>query len=312
VKPFLSIGEALWDLLPDGAVLGRAPLNFAYRVEERGRPCYLVSALGDDELGKRARVEMASKGIRTDLVGTVAGEPTGTVEITLDQARNPSYLIVPGVAYDRIPVTARAREIAAGSACVCYGSLVQRDPRSRESVLALLDAASEAERFFDVNLRPACYTAEVITESLARATIVKLNDEEAKQIDGMLGIGAGDLPGLCAELVERFPVHTVVITMGKRGSYAARRGGEEAYHPGFAVSVADPCGAGDAFSAAFLLELLGGASMDQALTAGNALGAIVASQRGATEAVADSKYQDFIDKARRNTTSNEEAMDWHV
>lgn len=217
MKPFVSIGEALWDLLPDGAVLGGAPLNFAYRVEERGRPCYLGSAVGDDELGARAIAEMRSKGIRTDLIESLGGVPTGTVDVSLDETRNPSYLIVPGVAYDRIPLSKRAREITRGSQCVCYGSLVQRDSRSRECVRALLDEAGGAERFYDVNLRSACYDADTVIESLRRATIVKVNNEEAAEINTMLGIAAADLPELASDLFRRFSVHTIVVTMGRTG-----------------------------------------------------------------------------------------------
>lgn len=313
MRPIISIGEALWDLLPDGAVLGGAPLNFAYRVQEQGHTCYLASAVGDDDLGHRARAEMERKGILTDYVATLSGTATGRVEITLDARRNPSYHIVPDVAYDRIPVPDSLLEIAGNASCIAYGSLVQRDARSRASVHLLLDASeksgSAGERFFDVNLRPRCWDRETLLRSLERATVIKLNDEEAIEIASVLGIGmiggaaATDMPeagvpveSICDALFSRFPTHTIVVTMGAHGAFARRRDGTAARHPGFPVAVEDPCGSGDAFGAAFLIALLDGAPLEDALRAGNAAGATVATHRGATEPISPAAIHQVLNR----------------
>lgn len=46
----VGIGEALWDVLPEGKKIGGAPANFAYHVSQFGLPSCVVSAVGDDEL----------------------------------------------------------------------------------------------------------------------------------------------------------------------------------------------------------------------------------------------------------------------
>ena len=48
----IGIGEALFDVLPEGKKLGGAPANFAYHVSQFGLESCAVSAMGDDELGK--------------------------------------------------------------------------------------------------------------------------------------------------------------------------------------------------------------------------------------------------------------------
>ena len=47
----VGLGEALWDVLPEGKKLGGAPANFAYHVSKFGLACCVVSAVGDDRLG---------------------------------------------------------------------------------------------------------------------------------------------------------------------------------------------------------------------------------------------------------------------
>lgn len=48
----VGIGEVLWDVLPDGRKAGGAPSNFAYHVSQFGLPGRVVSAVGQDSLGK--------------------------------------------------------------------------------------------------------------------------------------------------------------------------------------------------------------------------------------------------------------------
>ena len=47
----VGMGEALWDVLPEGKKIGGAPANFAYHVSQFGLSSCVVSAIGDDALG---------------------------------------------------------------------------------------------------------------------------------------------------------------------------------------------------------------------------------------------------------------------
>ena len=44
----VGMGEALWDVLPEGKKIGGAPANFAYHVSQFGLPSCVVSAVGED------------------------------------------------------------------------------------------------------------------------------------------------------------------------------------------------------------------------------------------------------------------------
>ena len=50
----LSFGEIIWDVYPDKRHIGGAPLNLAAHAKKQGAEAYLMSAVGDDELGKKA------------------------------------------------------------------------------------------------------------------------------------------------------------------------------------------------------------------------------------------------------------------
>ena len=51
-KFVIGIGEALWDMLPEGKKLGGAPANFAYHASQFGLEGMAVSAIGQDALGE--------------------------------------------------------------------------------------------------------------------------------------------------------------------------------------------------------------------------------------------------------------------
>ena len=106
----VGMGEALWDVLPEGKKIGGAPANFAYHVSQFGLPSCVVSAVGDDALGKEILENFTSKGLN-QLIETVP-YPTGTVQVEIDQAGIPQYEIKENVAWDNIPYTNRLEDLA--------------------------------------------------------------------------------------------------------------------------------------------------------------------------------------------------------
>ncbi len=75
----IGMGEALWDVLPDGKKIGGAPANFAYHVSQFGLPSLAISAIGDDALGKELVENFNSKNVRYHL--DTVPYPTGTVQV---------------------------------------------------------------------------------------------------------------------------------------------------------------------------------------------------------------------------------------
>ena len=289
-KYVIGIGEALFDCLPEGRKLGGAPANFAYHVSQFGLNGCAVSAIGDDELGR----EIIDKfnAVQLKHILPVVEQPTGTVKVTLDDKGVPQYEICLGVAWDNIPLTNEMLEIAHQAQAACFGSLAQRSERSRETIQAFLDAMpADALRVFDINLRQSWYTAEVIAESLSRANILKINDEELDVVATML-LGEPTLPDkliaedaertrrVCRELIVRYNLDMLILTCGAIGSYVFTES-QESYVATPKVQVADTVGAGDSFTATFVAQLLLGKSIREAHQKAVQVSAFVCTQNGA-------------------------------
>jgi fructokinase len=295
-KTILAFGELLWDLLPSGAVLGGAPGNFAYRINSLGHRGLMVSRLGRDTLGEKASQQLAALGMDTSFLQWDEGHPTGTVRVQIDAQGNPDFTILPGVAYDWIESTEPLLRLAREADCLCFGTLVQRAPTSRATLRRGLQAAPGALKLLDINLRKDCYSTETITESLQQADVLKLNEPEAKYLASLFQIPGEALDEFADAMLRRWELSHCLVTLGERGAFLASHSGERCYVPGYEVSLADTCGSGDAFSAGFMDGLLRGEPAAACLRFGNALGALVATQRGATEPIAVEVVRSFLAK----------------
>ncbi len=293
-KTVLAYGEVLWDLLPSGPALGGAPFNFAYRMHSLGHQALMVSRVGRDDLGERVIQGAAQLGMDTRFIERDAQHRTGVVKVHVDTEGQPSYEIVPDVAYDFIEGSEALLAAAGRSACVCYGTLVQRAERSRRTLYELLKAAPDAMKLLDLNLRPHCHTPHSIHESLGAADVLRLNHDEAKYLAELSGFADGDPVALLERIRACWALSHCVMTLGARGSLAIDAAGQRVYVPGYRTEVVDTVGAGDAFSAAFADKLLAGADLADACRHANALGAMVASQRGATQPIGADELEAFI------------------
>lgn len=276
-KVIVGIGEILWDMLPSGKALGGAPANFAYHAMRLGEEGWAVSAVGGDALGREILDLVASKKLKNLIA--LSDKPTGTVEVELDSRGVPSYNIMEDVAWDNIPFTPEMEELAKRADAVCFGSLVQR-MKSRESVLRFVCAMRpEALKVFDINLRQHYYDREIIEESLKLADILKINDEEIRIVAGMLGLGDDDAAA-CRSLVADYGLKLVILTRGAEGSevVTADEVIPQAVGP---VDVVDTVGAGDAFTAAFVVAYLRGDSLADAQRLATETASYVCSRKGA-------------------------------
>lgn len=302
----LVFGEALWDLLPSGPVLGGAPLNFAYRLGSLGVPTRFVSQVGTDDLGDQTLAAMRSLGMDASLVSRTDALPTATVIVELDEERNPSYTIVEDVAYDAVPWSEELASAARESDILCFGTLAQRDLRSRGTLRRLVAAFSGTTILVDINLRPRCYTDETIRWSLEQGTIAKLNDEELIILADIYSLRGDDMVDLAGQLRLSAQLDTIVVTLGRTGAFAMTGESDAVIVPGFIVQVDDPCGAGDAFAGAFMASAMDGLSLETAITRANALGALVATQPGATQTVTEEQMTRLMAEGRRVEVSASE------
>ena len=292
-KSIVGFGEVLWDLLPGGKQLGGAPLNFIYRVNGLGNNGIMVSRLGHDELGKEALAKITLANMDTSCIQTDLLHPTGTVNVTLDEAGKPDFEIVPDVAYDYIEPSPTLFTAAASADCLCFGTLAQRTPQARQTLETLLSLAAPAVKLLDINLRKDCYTPEVITKSISRANLLKLNDDEVEELSEMFDMGEDGVIEIARALVQEFGLRACVVTLGSKGALAVTST-DLAYSPGFAVEVVDTVGSGDSFTAGFLHKYLQSCSLVECCEFGNAVGALVAGQPGGTCPLAHEDIQTFL------------------
>lgn len=301
-KPFtiIAFGEILWDLLPDSTIIGGAPFNFVYRLNSLGNKGFIISRVGDDDLGKKALSLVNKMGMSTEFIQIDNEIGTGIVNVFFNESKKHDFTIVRNVAYDFIRYDESLAELMKTADCLCFGSLIQRNDLSRLTLYQLLESFNGVYRLYDINLRKDCYSKDIINHSLKFADILKLNDEEATELNEILALKADDLHGIGREIMHRYPVHICIITMGEKGALVVSKSGEIIYEPGFRIQMEDSLGAGDAFSAGFIHKLLSGSGLRAACRFGNMLGALVSTQKGATQPIENEILDSFKENMERN------------
>lgn len=277
----VGIGEVLWDVLPEGKKLGGAPANFACHVSRFGLNGLVISAVGKDKLGDEIINVFNQKRLEYQLEKT--DFPTGTVEVTLDNAGVPQYDIKENVAWDNIPFTEGIRQIASRTQAACFGSLAQRSQNSRRSINAFLDSMPDSEdslKVFDINLRQNFYSEEIVRESLSKCNILKINDEELLIVKDLLSLRGRSQEELCNELMALGNLRMLILTCGTKGSMVFSQEGISVLGTP-TVQVADTVGAGDSFTAAFISSLIKGKTVREAHQTAVNVSAYVCTQQGA-------------------------------
>lgn len=283
----VGMGEALWDMLPEGRKLGGAPANFAYHVSQFGLDSRVVSAVGDDELGDEILTNFAEKQLEC-LIEKVP-YPTGTVQVTLDAKGIPCYEIKEGVAWDNIPFTPALEALAKQTRAVCFGSLAQRNTVSCETINRFIDEMPKGDdvlKIFDINLRQHFYSKELIEASLKKCNVLKINDEELEVVAEMFGFANIDFQDKCWILLAKYNLKMLILTCGVNGSYVFTPG-EVSFLETPQVQVADTVGAGDSFTGSFVAAILKGNSVKEAHRLAVDVSAYVCTQNGAMPQLSD-------------------------
>ena len=294
----VAYGEVLWDHLPAGRRLGGAPLNLVHRLNGLGHKGLMISRLGRDDAGREARRVLQAMGVDDRCVQWDPAHPTGAVLVGFDARGVPDISIQPETAYDYIEPTPDALAAARSADCLCFGTLAQRSSVSRATLARLLETFGGRYRFADLNLRKDCWSAETVLATLDAANVLKISEEEALVVADLGGWTGTTVDGIASRLVRTGTVTHVAITLGPGGALAITRGGRAVYAPAFRVPVVDTLGCGDAFSAGFLHGLLCGWDLRRALRYGNAAGAAVAQQCGATEPLDTAAVDNMRDRGQ--------------
>ena len=286
MRKIIGLGEVLYDVLPQGAKLGGAPANFAFHASQFGYEAMAVSAVGNDILGDHALKTFDENGLKY-IIPRVP-YPTGTVNVTLNESGVPTYTFTPDVAWDHIPFTPEMEAVAREARAVCFGSLAQRSPVSRETINKFMEMTPEdCLKIFDVNLRGNFYNKEVLQQGVRHADILKINDEELIVIGRMFDYPGLDMEEKCRIIMHRYNLKMVVLTCGTNGSYVFARDGFTSFKPTPKVEVADTVGAGDSFTGAFTASILSGKSIGEAHEIAVKVSAYVCTKKGAMPKLPD-------------------------
>jgi fructokinase len=281
----VGLGELLWDCFGNVRQPGGAPANVAFQAAQLGCRGIVVSRVGCDALGDELVAFLDEQGLDTRWIQRDADHPTGTVTVDASRPDHPQYTIHRHVAWDYLELDQPLEALMADAAAVCFGSLAQRLPTSRETIhRALAATGKNCLIVCDVNLRQQWFDRPTIERSLTAAQTAKLNDHEVIVLAELLRAGSAEPIDFARELQKRFLLDAVCVTRGERGCLMVEAN-DVADEPGVPVAVADAVGAGDAFTAAWIFARLRGWPLARQAALANRVGALVASHAGAMPAL---------------------------
>ncbi len=286
-KPIvISFGEVLWDLFPDGERFGGAPANFACHASLEGAQAIMVSAVGDDQRGVDAIRMLNEIGVDTSLVQVVSSAPTGTVSVQLDTQGKPAFTIHEGSAADLIAWNESIARKISDAGAIYFGTLGQRSEIARKTIRRAAELAAKAgiARVLDINLRSPFFDSELIRESISLASILKLSDDELATVCAACGIPKTiESQPMLRGLLEFGNLDMVILTRGAQGATLVTAD-DSMDQEGIPAVVIDTVGAGDSFTAAFLIGELQGKPRKDSLRRACEVASATCSHSGAVPA----------------------------
>ena len=241
--------------------------NQAAGAARMGAEVKMVGRVGDDAFGGALLQNLRNEGVDTTFVSALPGVPTGVALITVDPAGHNTIIVDPGANGQIGPAGVAAAEAAFGGA----GALVAQ-------LECPLDAVQEAamlarRRGLRVIINPAP------AQPLDKAFLANVDMLMPNQTELALLTGQDDIRTAVASLHD-WGVRCVVVTLGENGALVSEAG-RVTRMPPHRVKAVDTTAAGDAFVAAFAVEITRGGSVLSAARWGNAAGALAVTRVGA-------------------------------
>ena len=277
----LSFGEIIWDVYPDKKCIGGAPFNFSAHVAKQGVQSFLLSCVGNDDLGKQAKQYLAKFGVNDKYLYT-CDKPTGVCNVTLDHNGVPTYKIQDDVSYDNLPfdedITKEKFDL------FCFGTLALRSDNNRQTIKQLFEKCCFDKVYCDLNLRTPFFDKQVVEFCLQNCDIVKISDNEADFVcNEVLGVEYANAHDFAKRLSQAFKnLEAVLFTCGDKGAYAYMQNQDKIYfEPAKEVDVVSTVGAGDSFGAVFVAQYLSGTDLQVCLKMASEYSAYVVSKQDA-------------------------------
>ena len=271
----VCFGELLWDVYEDGEMLGGAPFNVAAIASAKGVKAAMITAVGNDERGRRIYAAAREK---VELLCQVTDYKTGIVKVSLDEEKTPTFIIEKDAAYDYIIFDDAVDRVCSNALFFCFGTLAQRNTVSRETLKKILKT-TKAVKIYDFNYREGIDEWQsLFTESVEKTDILKVNEEELELLKTLYGSEADE--AFLNMLIRQYGLKYVFVTRGDKG--ASLYSGKKVLHrDAVKTRVVDTTGCGDAFTAGVVYSLLHKAEDERILECAAQLAAEIASVMGA-------------------------------
>ena len=298
----VGIGEILWDIYGTEKYIGGVPANTAIHAHNLGHKGIIISRVGSDPPGKELINTLNIRGITTRYIQQDSTFPTGTVQIKLRPGMKPEFLCSKISAFDQIEFQDSLKTLSADA--VIFGTLAQRNKTSRETILEFITSQKGAVIIYDAYFKGLRKNQkEIIENSLRSADILKVNKKEFLKLKKLIAADKTNNMEFLHHLFEYFRLNLICVTLDKWGCYIYTKD-ETVYSPGINVTPVDTVGAGDAFTAAFIIEYLKKESLEAAAERANYVGAYTAAHKGAAPVYSQKEISDFIrlNNIRNNRT----------
>jgi fructokinase len=246
MEPFnlVCFGEVLYDIYGTTRVLAGAPLNTASFASVLGLKTALISAIGNRKSDEQIEEELIKRDVEPFLQRNNYG--TGEAKIKLNKSKVPTFTITSNAAYDHIQKTKTLVNLAKNAEFFYFGTLCQRDKKSRNTLMELLSSRENAA-VYDVNLREGISSWEsIVANSLKFTTILKMNEEESDKVKAITGCRSME------QFFDKTDIGYVFVTLGDKGACLYQRNGDALFVEAPEVNVVDTTGCGDAFTAALI------------------------------------------------------------
>lgn len=285
----LSFGEILWDVYPDKKFLGGAPLNFAAHLKKHDENVYMMSAVGNDELGKEALKCIENLGVHTSYILSLDDKPTGRCMVTLDENKVPAYNLLNDVAYDYISYKGKKENFDV----LYFGTLALRSENNYNTLKELIKSVEFKYIFSDINIRPPFYSEKTVRFAAENANVLKISIEELQKTAELLNINYADYKDFCKKISSEYKnLKLIIITLGKKGAYAFDcKNNKDYFCDSIKVEEKSTVGAGDSFSAAFMHKYIKKESIENCLIHASKIAGFVVSEY---DAIPEYNIEDLI------------------
>jgi len=291
MKKIVCFGEVLWDIFENDKKIGGAPLNVALRLKSFNNEVYIISKLGNDDLGEQLTKYISKHGINPEFIQTDTKLKTGEVKVTLDATGSASYDILFPKAWDTISLTEQNTELVKSADAFIFGSLIARNSVSKKTLYQLIEQSKY--KVFDLNLRAPYYSKKLLIDLMNKADFIKLNDDELFEVSRYVGSESESIEHNMTYLSEMTGTKSICVTKGKDGAVVLHEQ-QFYYNTGYSIKVADTVGAGDSFLATLIHHLLNGDDIQKAVDVACAVGALVAGYAGANPIVSQKEIDEFM------------------